>query len=423
MRSIIQTYHQLFSRINVKATYVLMFIFFYLAHINLDYYGDDYVFKSFFAENGFLQSLEIRWNTWSSRLIIESVLMLFSQSFYIWKIANSLVLVVLVYALTVLTYKTVNSSRLFFVFLLIHLYPFKDMYSAGWIATSINYLWPLTFMLLSFVPLKRLTYANNTTHKKLPFKDFFYFLGAVFAVNQEQVAFITLIISTVFFIHYYFTRKKTPVYSLLLTIIGAISVVVIIACPGNQERIATDIALFCPDWNTLHFYDKIFIAIQATSSALLKNTYIIGTAILVSVVVGLKNKGIKWYSILIVSFYATLIIIRFVCNITGTIILPLYAYNTFVADLYNPFFQSFMLFCVHFAALFAYPFFMWKLLGNKALIPTFIILVGIASRLIVGFSPTFFASGERTMIFLYFALLYSVLYISTLFIENKEHSL
>ena len=46
-----------------------------------------------------------------------------------------------------------------------------------------------------------------------------------------------------------------------------------------------------------------------------------------------------------------------------------------------------------------------KLLKENSILPIIIILMGCASRVIMGFSPTVFVSGSRTMIFMYFSLL------------------
>ena len=46
-----------------------------------------------------------------------------------------------------------------------------------------------------------------------------------------------------------------------------------------------------------------------------------------------------------------------------------------------------------------------KTFGKNFLLPLIIYLAGFTSRFIIGFSPTIYASGARTMIFFYFSIL------------------
>ena len=397
-------------------TYVLMFALFFIAHINLDYYGDDYVFRDLLMGNGLIETLSIRWETWTSRLIIESILLLVTQNIWIWKILNSIILVILVHAISRLSFVNISVGRLILTFLIAHLYPFNDMYSAGWMATTVNFLWPLTLMTVAFIPVRKLIAGNITINNKTLF---IYTICAIISVNNEQVAFITLLVGFLSFGYIRFIKKTKNFYPLILGIIALISVGIISICPGNQIRTTTDISIYSPHWDLMHFYDKMFIAIQTTSAVLLKNTYILGIALSLLLTIGIYRKKLSIDSIFIFLFFAVLLSIRFICNIRGTIILPLFAYQPSETSLYYPFFSSILLFLLHFTVLFSFPYLVWRLLGNDSIPIIVLLLIGIASRLLVGLSPTFLASGNRTMIFYYFALLYSIVYMTKTLIEYK----
>ncbi len=402
---------------SLVVTCMLMFALFFIAHINLDYYGDDYVFRDLLEENGFIKTLSIRWKTWTSRLIIESVLLLVTQNIWIWKIINSFMLLLLVIAISKLLFVNITVGKLTITFLIVHLYPFNDMYAAGWMATTINYLWPLTLMSIAFIPLQKIKTDDGSFQKK---SLLLYTICAIASTNNEQVTFITLIVGFLSFGYILFTRKTKNFYPLILCIIGLISVLIICICPGNQARTSTDISIYSPHWNIMHFYDKMFIAIQTTSAVLLKNTYILVIALSLLFTIGLYRKKITIDSIILFSFFAALLLIRFICNIMGTIILPLFAYQPSETNLYYPLVPSILLFLLHSTVLFSYPFLIWKIIGKVSIPIIIIILIGIASRILVGFSPTFIASGNRTMIFYYFALLFSILYMINLIIKHKK---
>lgn len=405
------------NRSSLVVTYVLMFALFFIAHINLDYYGDDYVFRDLLIENGFIGTLSIRWKTWTSRLIIESILLLVTQNMWIWKILNSIMLVVLVHAISKLTFAKITLGNIILTFFIIHLYPFIDMYSAGWMATSVNYLWPLTLMTVAFIPIRKRITGNITINNQT---FFIYAICAILSVNNEQVAFITLLVGFFSFGYARYIKKTNYYYPLLLGIIGLISVIIISICPGNQARITTDISIYSPHWDLMHFYDKLFVAIQTTSAVLLKHTYILLIAVSLLFIIGLYRNKLSFDSILLFLFFAVLIIIRFICNIKGSIILPLFAYQPSETNLYYPLVSSILLFLLHFTVLFSFPFLVWRIIGKDSLPIVILLLIGIASRLLVGFSPTFIASGNRTMIFYYFALLYSIVYMTQKIIEYKD---
>ena len=399
---------------SLVVTYVLMFVLFFIAHLNLDYYGDDFVFRDLLRENGFIGTLSIRWNTWSSRFIIESILLLVTQNIWTWKILNSLILVLLVHSISRLLFINVTVGKLILTFLIVHLYPFFDMYSAGWMATTVNYLWPLTLMTIAFIPVRELLAGNQTIKKET---IIIYIICAIISSNNEQVAFITLLVSFFSLGYLRFIKKTRNYYSLLLGIIGLISVIIISICPGNQARISTDISIYSPHWDLMHYYDKMFIAIQTTSAILLKNTYILGIALSLLFTIGLYRKKLSIDSILLFSFFFVIFLIRFICNLRGTIILPLFAYQPNETNLYYPFVSSLLLFLLHFTVLFSFPFLIWRIIGKDSIPIIIIILIGIASRLLVGFSPTFHASGNRTMIFYFFTLLAAVLYLFSLLLK------
>ena len=398
-------------------TYLLMFALFFIAHINLVYYGDDYVFRDLLEENGFIGTLSLRWETWSSRLIIESILLLVTQNIWIWKILNSIMLVILVHALSRLSFINITVGNLIFTFLLVHLYPFIDMYSAGWMATTVNYLWPLTLMTVAFIPLRELI-AENSTIKKKPL--FICTICAIIAANHEQAAFIMLLVGFLSFGYIRLIKKTKSFYPLVLGTIAFISVLIISICPGNQIRTTTAIINCSPNWPHWNLIDKMFIAIQTTSAIILNNTYILLIALSLFFAIGLYRKKLSFDSILLFSFYAVLIATRFICNVKGTIIKPLFSFQPNETNLYFPVVSSILLFLLHFTALFSFPYLVWRIIGNDSLPIVVLLLIGIASRLLVGFSPTFLASGNRTMIFYYFSLLYTIIYFTILIIEHKD---
>ena len=84
------------------------------------------------------------------------------------------------------------------------LYPFSDMVSAGWIATTVNYLWPLLGLLYIALLLQKLA-QNKFLH---------WYEGAagviccIFCSSQEQVAAILLVMLFLALLYNWHRKKR-----------------------------------------------------------------------------------------------------------------------------------------------------------------------------------------------------------------------
>ncbi|WP_029071356.1 hypothetical protein [Kandleria vitulina] len=143
----------------------LPFILAFLVYIILihlctrEYVGDALqYFKKVLDNYSLLDGTIMRYNTWTSRVIIEIPLYLITHNMhvYIWVFLDIIILIILALSLMKLTQYKQNKL----IILLIILYPFTEMSSAGWIATTINYLWPLALGCTSFVLLDKM-YRNE----------------------------------------------------------------------------------------------------------------------------------------------------------------------------------------------------------------------------------------------------------------------
>ena len=145
--------------------------------------GDDVVyFQTLMDGRSIWEILAHRYATWSSRMAIEFVLIPLVQVSWLWKILD-----IIIYTLIpVLLYRLLNnyteyidenvswsdkdsdreeskSILKWLVCAFMLLYPFSDMVSAGWIATTVNYLWPLFGILYIALLLQKLA-QNKLLH-------------------------------------------------------------------------------------------------------------------------------------------------------------------------------------------------------------------------------------------------------------------
>ena len=126
-----------------------MFLLLLLAHtlIRADF-GDDLAYQNILANQSLSSFLRERYYTWSSRVLIEAVMLLFvTGNVWLWKIADSLMVLLFLWAVSELFGGESVQEKLraqMLMFCMIWIVPFFSLSSAGWITTTINYLWPLT---------------------------------------------------------------------------------------------------------------------------------------------------------------------------------------------------------------------------------------------------------------------------------------
>lgn len=118
-------------------------------------WGDD----TWFAANSIPmpEFLRIRYMGWTSRILIEAGILLLSASEWIWRILNILIILVLIWIVSDLFGIEENNSMMqarTFFFVLIWAVPILCIKETGWIATTMNYLWPMTMGLVAARPIK-----------------------------------------------------------------------------------------------------------------------------------------------------------------------------------------------------------------------------------------------------------------------------
>ena len=169
--------------------------------------GDDMVyFKTLLDGNSHLgEILAHRYETWSSRMVIEAVLIPLVHCPLLWKILDIVIFTSLPVLLCGLL--GVTGRGRWFVAGLVLLYPFADMASAGWIATTTNYLWPLWGVLVIGMVLKQLRCG-----RKVPvWEAVAALLACAYAGSQEQVAVLLFLLLGMEVLHYILEKRmKQP---------------------------------------------------------------------------------------------------------------------------------------------------------------------------------------------------------------------
>lgn len=399
----------IYNRIKPFIPFILLFCFYFVIHYKLQYISDDIENSRRTYNDGQIHYLIDTYLHYSSRLVIYLV----NNLFYIfpmkvWKIVDSLIIVIGAYSLSYL-FNTKKSIFVdYMICVIVSLFPFIIMNSAGFVATTISYYWPIVALLISFIPLKKII----NKEKIRPYFYPLFFILLLFATDCEQIACLLFGLSICFIIYIKFIKKeKVHWYLYSLLIISLLKMIFIKVCPGNAIRAESGIAMWFPLFESLSLFDKLYMGLLYTTYVLISNGVpLFVLSLLLLIRTWLKNK--KKINICISLLLVIMIFVMcFLDKFT-------YKYCPFIFDLFNVFSTRIMSpdYKISISAilisLFLYGGILYLLLVNfkDRLLSAILFLSGLATQMIMIFSASIYESGFRTAsIMLYNFLLISII--------------
>ena len=355
--------------------------------------------------------LGYRYNKWTSRIIIEFFLVLFAKNHtmgIIWKVLDSLVYAIMAYSIErVFIGKKDDRGLKWIIILLVLLIPNYMVGEAGYIATGLNYIWPIAFGLVSLIPIRK-----AIDNEKIKWYEYLIYLPlSIFAVNAELVCACILVIYLIFTIYLLFKKKINPVI-LLILLISIISMIIIMKCPGNAQRTRVETESRFGDFNNISVIDKFTIGLFSTINWYFFNfnsLYFIFTLIMMITILK-KYKNILYRIIGTIPFIMGIIFNVVFPNSNSGYIYRFYIFFLYIEDLSVPInFGNFNIITTYIPIIInvlvaGFLFIsLYLTFGNtkKTLISILAFGAGVCSKLIMGFMPTVYASGARTnLIFL-----------------------
>ena len=374
---------------------------------------DDKVFLESVTGTSIASYVLPRYYNWSSRLIIEFVLCaVLKISKYLWILIEALMVILAGYSISKLFIKNEENKKENTVILvaMILMYPIMQMNSAGWAATTINYMWPLATGLFALIPIRKIWDGEKIKFWQYPL----YTIALIFSANQEQACAILFGCYLLFSLLMILKNKKIHPFMIIQTILVIASLIFILTCPGNSVRTETEIQNTFKDFEMLTVLDKIGVGITSTMGQIIGKSNIIFAimSLIIAVYVYSNYKEslyrvaaiIPVFSILGLCYFSSIskAIFPYFGALKDLIIkeeVMLTAANcNNLLNVIPIIFAGVNFICIIMSLLLIFK----NLKDNVALL---VFLVGLASRLIMGFSPTVFLSGERTMLFLDFSMI------------------
>lgn len=362
-------------------------------------------------EKNIFDFVKDRYFSWTSRVMIEFMLCLvLKTSKYLWILLEALLVTLAMYSISKIFIKENKYENNLFLLFLFLLYPLNEMNSAGWAATTVNYMWPLALGLFALIPINKIWNSKKIKLWQYPL----YSLALIFAANQEIMCAILLSFYGIFAVLMILKNKKINPYMLVQIALVVVSLVFILTCPGNYLRNQSEIIEQFKDFEMYTFLDKIGLGLTSTMGELINNCNLLFLilTIVISVYIFLNYKE-KLYRIVATIPLFSIVVLGF-----GTCVkyLNFSSFGMFKSLLVNQevmltaansnnmlyavpiIFAAVNFLCVAISILLIF-----KNL-NKSL-PVLIFLAGLSSKIIMGFSPTVFASAGRTMIFFDFSMI------------------
>ena len=406
--------------------YGILFFMMLAVHLNIDKSADDMWFEKILDSQNMFAFLKERYLIWSSRVIIEAILINMTHiSIMFWRVLDTFFMVGIAWVIAQLIDEKNNRiSWTSCIFCLI--YPFNHMSGAGYMACTINYIWPLFFVLLSFYLLKRII-----TGKRIYIWDYpLSIISLVVGANSEQGAAILfggyiLVIS-----YWLIKKKKVPVIVIVQFIVVVAELVFIISCPGNSVRKSSEITTFFPEYNNLGILRLIEMGITSAlyHFVFLKN--FVGAFFTMALWLKARDFAETTSKKLVC---ATPFVISISFSIFSDIFYGLFPqvsyfkesltrYGTYLTDSKNSILPC-LLYAINILTILYGVFLLKKENEKEAFLILGILILGFGSRFMMCFSASIWVSGNRTYLYMYFALIIATIYMLNTFKSERVRTI
>ncbi len=380
---------------NVKKTifsnlpFVVLFISFaLLLNINFFRFSDDIKFFKVPVNIELGNYLIERYQTWSSRLLIDFLTVI------LVKVPKQCIIFILSLVYTLISYNISNLTNYdrkivknIVICSLMLFFPFWIERSAGIISTNVNYVFPVLFSLIClnyFIKLEK----NDIKNKRF----FIYILPFLIATDSEQITLVAFIGFITYFIYCKYSKKSPSRYLLMYFCLLIAKIFFIVLCPGNKLRYGKEIIDWYKEYNNFNFIYKIYIGITYSTGVLFANPYIIVLfSISIFILTLFKSKKKLFFLIALISFVLNLLLSLNCFNIGDYFWTKEPNYNFIIIIPILLFIVNFLLLVINFE--------------KNWLIFVSIYVLGFLSHLLIAFSPTIYASSFRTGTILYFSFI------------------
>ena len=375
---------------------------------------DDEYFSNILNEKSLIEFVIDFYKNWGSRLgviIIQPIIEYYS---FVFLLLNILINISVMFLMAkVLCLRSVKSH--FLLLSLMLMFNIHNMSSAGWMTTMINYLWPISALLLMVISLKSM--YDKTANKW----NLLILIPCLFFLGTHEQGVVMLLPMYVVFLSFYFQRYGKLDKTILISVFFCfVFILMILLSPGNAIRAQIEMThewssplyagnnLIDKIWLGVIRFDALFLAVpQITNHSNFMAvpdhhlTYVFAIILLMHSFVG-RKEGKRILEVMLACVPVVILV--------GYLLASYNAFFTFlfakpgmpyVIDYSNWSFYSPLIF----SSLFVVSIVMYLYIRfnhTKFILYTCLLFSGLATQVMMGLSPTIYRSGARTSSFIYF---------------------
>lgn len=415
------------KKLNKNLPFLIYGIIWAIIHTQMELsFGDDLLFGSVLNGNNFIEWATNKYVTFNSRIITESVLVLVMQFGPLsWKIINLSMMMVIPWCISKIIFEDEATRREnSLIVCLCCIYPFIDMATAGWGATSVNYTWTLATGLFTL-------YCIHACVEDIKLNNWTKVLCCVatlFAANVEQMACVLFAFTFIALISCKYRNKKSEKFLWIVLILITIDLLIIFLSPARLARFLNEVSYSFPSYLMLSIVDKVTIGLTSTMAQFVGREnwvfLVFSTILFLSIYISENRKVYR----ITASIPLIASVIGFTCDIFPELFpgiteifyyeahaqmpdfTPITAMNYCNLEAYIPMAYSITVIGAILITL------VCTFRENQFIFPALIIMAGFCSRLLMAFSPSIYESARRTYLLMY----YSFIIVSVMIYKNLK---
>lgn len=374
--------------------------------------GDDLFFAQVHDSLTLPSFLAMRFQTWSGRVFIETLLYLFVGPWFgLWKWLCALSATATAYIMwNFVTYKASlgNKNKILFAYLICFSFGLISranlIPSVFWITGALNYLVPFSIALIAFLPFFQSIKDESPVNSP---KALLFLIPAVLTAAGQEQSSLTFTAFSLAVLLYLFVKGKKPSWVLLtIFIVTLIVQVLCLTAKGNSLRFSSEINTWFPAYNEIPILSKLILSGTFFFTTLIDQWSLILMFLWITcgyLVIKAKKSIFSIVLGAILFLYAILMAYHLILpdgstlNGFGAILNNLFKFHYMARSTYSrtDYFIPYLIWGI---GIFLIPFSINRLFhGTKHnLFYLLVFLASMLSILMITFSPTIYASGGRT---------------------------
>ncbi len=351
----------------------------------------------------------------SARPFVDTFTYLFVKYPVLWRILNPLMLVAQSALLSAYLPQSKNEYAKNVLMCFVLIYPSMVVVDAGFVATTLNYLWSVTFGLLCLLPI----YKRFKSRKSNFIEMILLIPCLLYATNMQQMAVVLVVILGMANVYFILKKDFSPYILLQFLITIACSIYsYLINTVGDNPRMLREISRYFPEFDSLSLFEKIELGFSSTFYCLTMEHRLAWFGFFVFLCVlalQMYKKSKNALNRIVVSFPVIFSVFGIVQSFYSEKFigeLQNFGLNKseYSFDLVSDVLFVLIIFCILYS--------LFVLIENKKvfIVSYIVFFLGLGSRMLMGFSPTVWASGYRT----FYIMFISFIVVSFLVINENQ---